>query len=298
MKQRNSTDRNFWIQLALPSQLFLFLFFLGPLIFILLLSFLHRGTYGDYEWIFQIENYVRLFSSQSTNSILRSLILALETTVICVPAGFIISWAMMGMSPAKRLAAIAFISLPFFSSLIVRVYAIRSFVGMDGPLQRWLHLLGLNIDPFVFSAHQSLVLCGMLLSYLPFAVFPIYSAFEKFDFLLIDAAHDLGANDWQIFKLILLPGLSKGLTAAFLLVFTPALGEFVIPELLGGGKVQYFGNLITDTFLKSRDWPFGAALSVIFCTILGIMALAGSQMSSKRSYLFQSSLFHRKGGKQ
>lgn len=260
--------------LLLPALLWFLVFILAPLLIVVAVSFSTRGTYGGIEWTLTANNYLRAFSETYAGILFESLKLALLTTFICLCLGVLIAWTMATSPASIRSFYVMAIALPFLTNLIIRIYAIRLFVGADGPLQSFLQTLGLSFDPFTFTQNKTLVLYGMVTTYLPFMVLPLYGAFEKFDFHLVEAAQDLGAGTWKILFSVILPNLKKALWNGSLLVFIPALGEYVIPDLLGGAKNMLYGNLITEQFLKSRDWPLGSALSVLMMVILLGLALA------------------------
>jgi spermidine/putrescine transport system permease protein len=175
----------------------------------------------------------------------------------------------MASAPAKiRTFYVLALAVPFMTNLIIRVYAVKLFVGMDGPLQWFLQTAHIPYDPYALSQNTVLVFYGMITSYLPFMVFPLYAALEKFDFSLVEAAQDLGASNAKILFGVIIPNTRVAALNSFALVFIPCLGEFVIPDLLGGAKSMLAGNLITEQFLKTRDWPFGAALSVGLIALL------------------------------
>jgi spermidine/putrescine transport system permease protein len=249
-----------------------FLFFLiMPLFIVVIISFLTRGTYGGLEWHFQIDNFARVFEYIYFKIFLQSFKLSLVTALLCFLIGYPVAWAMATAPAYLRSILILAMAIPFLTNLIIRVYAIRIFLGMDGPIQALLTWLQIPFDPYSFSLNQGLVLYGMVSTYLPFMVFPIYAALEKFDFSLVEAAQDLGASQFKILVSILIPNTRVAIASGLILVFVPCLGEFVIPDLLGGAKTMLAGNLITEQFLKSRDWPFGAALSVILIAMLIIV---------------------------
>lgn len=257
--------------LAWPALAWFVAFLAGPLLLVFALSFARRGTYGGVEWIFSFENYLRLMEPAVAGVLARSLMLALATGVVCVGTGLLVAWAMATSSAGARRVWFALIAVPFMTNLVIRVYAVKSFVGFEGPLQGAVRLLGFEVDPFALTANPGLVAYGMLTSYLPFAILPLYAAFERFDFALLEAARDLGANSWQQLRRVVAPVMAKPAGAAFALVAIPCLGEFVIPDLLGGARTMLLGNLITEKFLKARDWPSGAALAI---SLLGLFALA------------------------
>lgn len=251
-----------------------FLFFLIiPLGIVLFVSFISRSEYGSIEYSFQIDNYLRVFQWVYLKIFASSLKLAFLTSLICLVIGFPIAWVIATSKPQHRPAMIMSLAIPFLTNLIIRIYATKLFVGIDGPIQGLLKSLGFSFDPFYFTQNEYLVLYGMVTTYLPFMIFPLYAAFEKFNFSLVEAALDLGASQFRILFTVLIPNMKAAIVNGFILVFIPCLGEFVIPDLLGGAKNMLVGNLITEQFLKARDWPFGAALSMILIAILVIIPI-------------------------
>lgn len=254
--------------LLLPTLLWFLVFIFAPFLIVVFVSLATRGTYGGIEWSWTLQNYARVFSATYAGVLWESLKLAALTTGLSLVLGILISWEMATARGSVRHFYVMAMVLPFLTNLVIRIYAIRVFVGAEGPLQGTLHNVGVPFDPFALTQNKFLVLYGMVTTYLPFMVLPLYGAFEKFDFSLIEAAQDLGAGSWRILFSVILPNLKKALWAGSLLVFIPSLGEFLIPDLLGGAKAMLYGNLITEQFLKSRDWPFGSALSVVMMMIL------------------------------
>ena len=166
------------------------------------------------------------------------------------------------------------LAIPFLTNLMIRICALKSLVAFEGPLVFVLRFLSIEHDPFALSQNLPLVAFGMVSSYLPFMVFPLYAALERFDFSLLEAAQDLGATYGQALLKIDLPGIRPAVKTGFALVAIPALGEFAIPDLLGGAKVMLLGNLISEQFLKARDWPFGSAIGMILLVVLLFALLA------------------------
>lgn len=260
-------------RLALPSLAWFALFIFIPLLLVLRLSLAERGTYGGIEWTWSAVNYARLFAPEMVWILAQSVILAGVTATACVILGVLAAWSMSAMPLRRRTRWLALIALPFLTNGLVRVLGVKSLLGMDGPVQVILRGLSIPHDPFWLTANPLLVFYGMIAAYLPFAVLPLYGALEKFDFMLVEAAQDLGAGPWRVLIDVLLPNLRPALAGAFALVFIPCLGEYVIPDLLGGAKTMLLGNLITEQFLRARDWPFGAAVSMVL--ILPLVALWG-----------------------
>jgi spermidine/putrescine transport system permease protein len=165
--------------------------------------------------------------------------------------------------------------IPFWTNFVVRTYAIKAAFSETGPLNHWAMNWGWISEPFPFTGTYFAIWLGMVTNYLPFMVLPLYVVLEKFDFTLLEAARDLGATRWQQLTRILIPMTKAGIATGTLFVFAPALGEFVIPDLLGGARTMLIGNLMTEQFLKTRDWPFGSALAMllILAVLLSVLLL-------------------------
>ena len=243
-------------------------FFFGPVVLVLVFSFLKRGTYGGIEWIFNLENFQSLLNYSYLQIIGQSVLLAAATTIICAFVALPLTWKIATYSPKKRNLYIFLVSLPFFMNSLARIYSIKLMFYLGGPIDDALNILSITHDILNWSQSQGLVLFGMTLTYLPFMIFPIYAAFEKLDFSIVEAASDLGADSLQVFRNVLIPVLKKPIFNGALLVFIPSLGEYLIPDLLGGAKNMLIGNFITQLFLKARDWPLGAALTLALLVIL------------------------------
>ncbi len=268
--------------LGYPALVWFILFICGPLCLILITSVLTKGIYGGIEWKLTLDSYRRVQDPVYFEIFVKSLRLSVVTSILCLAIGYPMAWAMAAVSARYRNLLVVLMAIPFLMNLIIRVYAIRLFVGFDGPLLALLRSMGISHDPFAFSQNQTLVLYGMVTTYLPFMVFPLFAALEKFDFNLLEANYDLGGGHWTAFYRVLLPNTKAAIAGGILLVFIPTMGEFVIPDLLGGAKNMLVGNLITEQFLKSRNWPFGAALSVVLIVILMSMAGAISSWGNRK----------------
>lgn len=234
------------------------IFLLGPLLFILYLSVLKRGPYGQIIDEFTIQNYVRVLDPLFLNVVWNSIQLALITSVSCFLMGYPIAFWLATSTGRSRYVLFILVSLPFWTNMVVRAFSIRALVDEPGYFAVWL---------------------GMVSTYLPFMILPIFVALEKLDFHLLEAARDLGGRWYHVLFQILLPLTSGGIVTGFLFVFIPCLGEYVIPDLLGGARVMLIGNLISDQFLKSRHWPFGSALSsiLLFVTLVLSFVMLGRQ---------------------
>ncbi len=267
--------------LALPAAAWFVLFLLIPLGIVFFYSLCSKGIYGGIVYDFSFGNYERATDPLYLKIFLSSLKLAAGTTLACLLVGFPVAYAMATAPVSWRNALLLLIVVPFWTNLVVRTYGLKVLLGELGPVNDALLGLGLVSEPVVFANRASAVWIGMVMNYLPFMVLPLYVALEKFDFTLLEAARDLGASRGQAFREVLVPLLKRGIAAGSVFVFAPALGEFVIPDLLGGARTMLMGNLITDQFLKARDWPFGSSLSLIL--ILGVTAALLAYLKVERS---------------
>jgi len=266
----------------LPS-LFWFVFFLIiPIFIVMMFSVLHKGTYGRIDYTLDLSNYARVFEPVYLKIVFRSLGLALYTTVVCLFTGYPLAYLMARSTKRTRQILLGLVIVPFWTNFIIRIYALKLVLGESGLVNKLLMGIGLITTPLHLTDNSVGVAIGMVYNYLPFMVLPLFVTLEKFDFTLLDAAFDLGASRFQAAIKVLFPLSLPGIITGSLFVFIPAFGEFAIPDLLGGSQSMYVGNLITETFLKSRDWPFGAALSsflVVFAMASFIFALSRSSKS-------------------
>lgn len=255
-----------------------------PLAGVLLTSFLARGPYGELELRFTLENYRRLagfgmlgFDPQYPFIILRSLLLAAGTTGVCLLAGFPLAFFIAALPGRARQVALALVVIPFWTNLLIRTYAWQLLLGPESWLARAASALGLLEEGMALYPGALAVYLGMLCAYLPFLVLPLYTSVEKIDWSIAEAAADLGADGPRVFLHALLPQVMPGMAAGMILVFIPATGQFVIPDLLGGAKTVMLGNAIQQQYGASRDWPFGAAI-----TLVGMGVVLGGLLLQRR----------------
>lgn len=261
-------------ELVLPALGWFAFFLLIPLGFVLLYSVLTKGVYGGIVYQFTLENYHRVADAIYLKIFLNSVWLAVITSVSCLILGYPMAYVMATSSKKWRPILLMLVIIPFWTNFVVRAYAVKVLLADQGPLNQLILFLKLAHEPIAFSNSSFSVWLGMVTNYLPFMVLPLYVTLEKFDFSLLEAARDLGARSWHVLFQILLPITRPGIITGLILVFTPALGEFVVPDMFGGSRTMLIGNLITDQFLKSRDWPFGSAISILLMiTVLGSLAV-------------------------
>lgn len=248
-------------------------FFLAPLAIVVAYSFATKGVYGGVQFSFTWENYVRAGDRIYLHIFWNSLTLATLTSLSCLLIGYPMAYVMATASARLRSVLLMLVVIPFWTNFVVRAYALKVLFGEQGPVNELAIRLGLLSEPFQFANTPFAVWLGMVTNYLPFMVLPLFVSLEKFDFSLLEAARDLGGSGWKILWRVLLPLTRQGIITGFIFVFTPALGEFVIPDMLGGARTMLIGNLITEQFLKTRDWPFGSALSLILMLLVMLSLL-------------------------
>ena len=277
--------RQTWVLLLLlaPVTLYLGIFFLGPLLIIAVFSLLEPALYGGVEWSFYHWNYGRIFGWADgfweiyepvyLRILARSMgfgaLTVLVCLLLCYPAAFWVS----RLGPRARNLFIFLITLPFFSSLIVRLYAWLLILRPSGVLNTALLNLGLISQPLEILFTPAAVVLGMVYVMIPFMFLPLYAAVDNIDHSLIEASLDLGANRVQTFLKVVLPQTVPGILGGAVIVFIPSVGNFVVPDVLGGARGLMIGNLVEQQFLSARNWPFGAALSMMIMSVVLLVLL-------------------------
>lgn len=263
--------------LLAPTLSWYVFFLIVPLAFIVVFSFLHKGEFGRIEYVFDAGNYARVLEMLYLRMVGRSVALGGFTTVTCFLLAYPLAYAMARSPDKLKNILLGLVIVPFWTNFVIRVYALKLVIGDSGLINRTLMDWGLIAAPLALTDNLVGVAIGMIYNYLPFMVLPLYVTLEKLDFTLLDAAYDLGANRFQTLVRVLLPLSAPGIVTGCLFVFIPAFGEFVIPDLLGGSQSMYVGNLITETFLKNHDWPFGSALSTLLVMLSMLAFLVKSR---------------------
>jgi spermidine/putrescine transport system permease protein len=257
-----------WGLLA-PLLLWLACFVLAPAALLIVYSFCTRDELGRVVPEFTWDNFGRVFDPIYLRIFARSLGYAGLTTVACLIGGYPAAWFIARQAEPARSRWIAAVTIPFWTSFLLRTYAWIAILKQQGLLNAILTGAGLAAHPAGLLYTPAAVIIGLVYVYLPFMILPIYGNAEKLDGQLIEAAHDLGASPAQVFRRIILPLTWPGVQAGIVMVFVPALGMFAVTDLLGGGRTPLLGNVIQNQFTQARDWPFGAALGVVF---LGLFA--------------------------
>ncbi len=262
--------------LLAPGALWMLLFFNLPLVSVLFISLVQRGRSGGIKSppVLTLQNYADFFDPLYLGVFWRSLRIGLIVTLICVLLGYPLAYFIARRPPRWRDALLLLVMIPFWTNFLVRTYALKQVLGADGLINATLLGLGLIARPLDLLYNEPAVLVGLVYGYLPFAVLPLYASIEKFDYTLIEAAADLGANAARAFWRVMLPMTLPGVVAAVVLTLVPVVGAFITPDLLGGGKVEMIGTLINRQFGPARNWPFGSAMSLVLMALVlaGVVA--------------------------
>lgn len=266
--ERADSRRGLFI--ALPSLVYLVLFFAIPLVIVVVYSFATRSSTGLTlleGW--NLDSYRRLFDPLVAEIAFRSLVMATATTLICLVLSYPLAYFMATRSARTRNILLVLVMIPFWSNFLVRTYAWRVLLGSDGPLSQLSQALGGEPIRILFTNYA--VLIGLVYGFLPFMVLPLYAALERMDWSLVEAARDLYASGWRSFRKVTFPLSMPGVIAGSILVFIPTLGAYVTPAILGGARTTLLGDYIVSQFLAARNQPFGSALSV---AVMAVMLIA------------------------
>ena len=286
------SDRNGWF-LVTPSLIVLGFAAILPLFVMVIYSFLTPGDFGNVEWQFSWDGWVSILFQRDIfdgtlgladahlTIIWRSVWLSVLTTLIAFALGFPTAWFIATRPPGQRTLWLFLITIPFWTNLLIRTFAILEVIRSEGLINTALLGLGIVDEPVQMLYTDGAVLVGMAYVYLPLMVLPLYAAIEGFDMRLIEAAHDLYASRWRALRRVILPLVKPGIVAGSILVFIPSLGAYVTPRVLGGGKNMMIGNFIELQFGQGRNWPLGAALSVTLLVIIGVALIFYTRASTK-----------------
>lgn len=249
----------------------LIFFVFAPNFLVFIVSFLTKDTGNFYALPFTFENYVRLFEPLYGTVVWNSLYMSVIATVLCLVIGYPFAFIMTKINAKYRPFLMFLLVLPFWTNSLIRIYGMKVFLGVKGILNEVLLSIGLINEPIRILNTEVAVIIGLVYLLLPFMILPLYSAIEKLDLRLLEAAKDLGANAFQRFVKIIIPLTMPGIVSGCLLVLLPAMGMFYVADLLGGAKVLLVGNVIKSEFLVSRNWPFGAAISIGLTVLMALL---------------------------
>jgi spermidine/putrescine transport system permease protein len=257
-----------------PGFAFYALLVAAPLLLVVAYTFTTRDRFGGVEWVFTTDNYSRALDSLYVDVLRSSLGIALAATVIAFVIGFPTAYAITKLPPRWRTVALVLVVVPFWTNFLIRIYAWIVLLNSQGVVNDLLIGAGLIDERVGLLYTKGAVVVGLVYAYLPLMILPLYAAIERVDDELLEASANLGAGRVRTFLSVTLPLTAPGAITGSILVFVPSLGNFIVPELLGGGKTVMVGNLIRDQFLKAQDWSFGSVLAmVVVVALLGLFFL-------------------------
>lgn len=271
--------RNRWL-LSAPALILITLAGVGPLLIVLVYSFLAAGSYGDVKWEFSTQAWFSVFLERDifddtlsiadahVSILWRSIKLAVATTIASLVFGFPTAYFIASRPARYRQVWLFLITIPFWTNMLIRGFAIQEMIRNEGLINTILMKLGIISAPIQMLYTDFAILLGMAYVHLPLMVLPLYASMEKIDFRLVEAGYDLYATRFQVLRRIIIPLVKPGIIAGSILVFIPALSSYVIPRILGGGKNLMIGNLIELQFGQGRNWPLGASLSITLVIIV------------------------------
>ncbi len=286
--------RTGWL-LSAPALVLLAVGATGPLLIVAIFSFLEPGQYSGVEWRATGEAWFRVFLQRDIfdgtvsaadahlRIFWRSVSLSLMTTLITFALGLPTAWFIATRPRASRGMWLFLITIPFWTNLLIRTFAIMELIRNEGLLNAGLLWLGLVDAPLQILYTDTAVLIGMAYVYLPLMVLPLYAAIDRFDFKLLEAGYDLYASRASVLRRIVLPIVSPGIVAGSILVFVPSLGAYVTPRVLGGGTNMMIGNFIELQFGQGRNWPLGSALSMVLLVVVMAALLVYVRATSTRT---------------
>ncbi len=252
-----------------------------PLLYIFWISFLKNDSYGGIINVFTLQNYIDIFADVYIKIFLRSFLIALGTTFICILISYPFVLAVSHKNKKIQQILMTLVMVPFLTNSLIRMYGFTVLLRKYGVINQILLNTSLINEPLELMYNTFGIMIGMVYTLLPFMILPLYSSVLTIEKPILEAANDLGASKWQTFKKIILPQTLPGLFNGSLMVFTPALGYFFIVDILGGGKIMILGNLIKNQFLTARNWPFGAAISVFLILITSILIWGYKKIGGK-----------------
>jgi spermidine/putrescine transport system permease protein len=279
--------------LLVPSLVILMFAAIGPLLIVLVYSFLTPGAYGGVVWSPSVEGWFRVlfqrdifddslkFQDAHLSILWRSVKLSFATTILALIFGFPTAYFIATRPERTRTLWLFLITIPFWTNLLIRTFAIQEVIRNEGLINALLLKAGLIARPLQLMFTDGAILAGMLYVYLPLMVLPLYASMEKLDFRLIEAGYDLYANRFKVLRRVIIPLVKPGIIAGSILVFIPSLGAYVTPRVIGGGKNMMLGNLIELQFGQGRNWPLGAALSITLLATVMVALLVYVRFAAK-----------------
>ncbi|MBE7185673.1 MAG: ABC transporter permease [Methylobacterium mesophilicum] len=283
-RYESEDTRRRWL-LSSPALVIILLAAVGPLLIVLLYSFLAPGAYGDVQWKFSSDAWFNVFLERDIfddtlapawahlSIFWRSVKLAAVTTLLTLLFGFPTAYFIATRAERTREIWLFLITIPFWTNLLIRTFALQEVIRQEGLVNTLLLKLGVISQPIPMLFTDFAIGLGMTYVYLPLMVLPLYASMERLDFRIVEAGYDLYASRFGVLRRIIVPLVKPGIIAGSILVFIPSLGAYVTPRVLGGGKAMMLGNLIDLQFGQGRNWPLGAALSIALMAIVMVALL-------------------------
>jgi spermidine/putrescine transport system permease protein len=291
-RRKKAEIRDRWL-LSAPALLLILVAGAGPLVIVVVYSFLAPGSYGDVKWEFSTKAWFDVLFTRDIfdgtiaiadahfSILWRSAKLAFATMILCLILGFPTAYFIATRAPRSRSLWLFLITIPFWTNMLIRTFAIQEVIRAEGIVNTILMKLGVISAPIQIMFTDFAIMLGMTYVFLPLMVLPLYSSLEKLDFRLIEAGYDLYASSFGVLWRIIIPLVKPGIIAGSILVFVPALSSYVIPRVLGGGQSLMVGNLIELQFGQGRNWPLGAALSITLIVIVLVAMLLYVRTTSR-----------------
>lgn len=281
-----------WLGLS-PALAIIGIFMIVPMLILLVFSFMEADPYGGVDPGFTFDAYIQILFERDFDDVLhfdpiylkiigRSLILATLATVGCLVLGLPVAYYITRQDARTQSLLLFLVTLPFWTNLLVRTYAWILILAADGVIEQPLKALGIIDESLEMMYTNGAVGIGLIYTYIPLMVLPIYASLEKLDFRLIEAAHDLYADRYMVARQIIIPLAMPGIVAGCILVLIPSLGAFVAPDLLGGGRKLMMGSLIQAQFASARNWPFGSALAICLLALVMLALMYQARIVAKR----------------
>ena len=265
----------------LPIIIYSIILILFPLIYIFFLSFCQNDSYGGIIYNFTLTNYLTIFNLTYIKILLKSSIIAIITTILCICISYPFALILREKSEATRNLLTKLVMIPFLTNSLIRTYGWIVLLRKTGVINNILINTSIIDKPLALMYNNLGIIIGMTYTLLPFMIMPVCSAVFKIDKNIIEAARDLGATPIKVFKEIIIPETISGVFNGSLMVFIPAIGYFFIADILGGGKVMIIGNLIKNQFLTARNWPLGSAISIFLIIITFLLVQIYKKLGGK-----------------
>ncbi len=267
---------------SFPMGLWFTLFFVAPILIIVSYSFMKKGLYGGVINEFTLSAYTQIFNPSFLMIILRTFLISIASTFLCIFIGIPMSYAMARSRHQTLLLALVII--PFWTNSLIRIYAWINLLSTEGFINNLLMSLKIIKEPLSLIYNNGAVILVLTYMYLPFAILPLFTVIDKFDFSLLDAARDLGSSKLTAFLKVLIPNIKSGISTALAFTFIPIFGSYTVPLLVGGMDSYMVGNIIVDQVQKTRNWPLSSAFSVIltFLSLLGVMYMMNASRKEIR----------------